>query len=249
MYDKKIFLMFCMILLIGISFISASTINIGDYVVTAEQGKCFNIPSYCDNCTAMNITILYPNGTEVVTDGVMTTNDGFHYNYSFCDTNETGRYWFFYHYIEGDYPQTDGSWIIVNPSGYTLRDAQAIIYFGILSMLLFLLIISLFGTFKVENYIGRFALYWVTHLLFITWTFSVWQVADAFLIGYIGLAGIFKILFYVSIFASFPMLILSLAWIFYIHTYNEHFEKLIKKGEDPESAFRLMDKKKGRRRW
>jgi len=247
MYNKKYLLCYvCLIFLIGISSVNASTINIGDYVVSAEQGKCFNIPTSCDNCTEINITILYPNGTEVVTDGIMTTLDGYHYNYTFCDTNETGRYWFYYHYLDdGIYPTTDGDWLIINPSGYTLRDAQAIIYLGVLGMILILLLISLFGTFTVEQYIGKFALYLTTHVLFIIWTFSVWQVTNAFLIGFIGLAGIFKILFYVSIISFFPMIILSIAWIVYIHTFNEHFQKLIDKGNDTETAFRLAEKKRG----
>ena len=41
------------------------------------------------------------------------------------------------------------------------------------------------------------------------------------------------------------MVILSGAWIFYIHTFNEHFEKLIDKGMDTESAFRMAKKKRG----
>jgi len=45
-----------------------------------------------------------------------------------------------------------------------------------------------------------------------------------------------------------PMIFLSLAWIVYIHTFNEHFEKLIDKGHDTESAFR-MAKKKSRGGW
>jgi hypothetical protein len=41
------------------------------------------------------------------------------------------------------------------------------------------------------------------------------------------------------------MFFLSIAWIFYIHTFNEHFEKLISKGEHPETAFRMAKRKSG----
>jgi len=40
------------------------------------------------------------------------------------------------------------------------------------------------------------------------------------------------------------MMILSVAWIVYIHTYNEHFQKLIDKGEDTETAFAMTSKRK-----
>jgi hypothetical protein len=118
---------------------------------------------------------------------------------------------------------------------------------GVLFLLLTFLIISVIGIFQVENYMGKFALYWVSHLLIVVWTFSVWQITNGFLIGFVGLAGIFKVLFYVLTIAIFPMIILSIAWIVYIHLFNEHFQKLVDKGEDPETAFTITKKK--RRRW
>jgi len=117
-------------LLIGIfliSFVQADTINLGDFVVTVEQDSCFNIPNSCDNCTAMNLTVTYPNGTIIFSDGEMTSEDGYHYNYSFCNTSEEGRYFITFHYIEDEiYPESDSTWIKVNPSGKILTEGQAI---------------------------------------------------------------------------------------------------------------------------
>ena len=52
-------------------------------------------------------------------------------------------------------------------------------------------------------------------------------------------------LFYVSTIAVTPMIFVSIAWIVYIHLFNEHFQKLIDKGVDTEEAFRLTNKKRG----
>jgi hypothetical protein len=104
--------------------------------------------------------------------------------------------------------------------------------------------ISLVGLFKTEDYKGKFTLYWVCHLLSIGITFIIWQTAGNYLSMDGGIAGMFKIFFYFFSYSAFPMILLSLAWIFYIHTFNEHFEKLIDKGEDPETAFKLTKRKR-----
>lgn len=110
-------------------------------------------------------------------------------------------------------------------------------------MILFLL--AIVGMVLTENYIGKFTLYWVAHLFFIVGTFSIWQFTQGYAIAYVGLAGIWKVLFYFSIGAVVPMVFLSMAWVFYIHTFNEHFEKLVDKGVDPEEAFKIAKKKSG----
>jgi len=96
-----------------------------------------------------------------------------------------------------------------------------------------------------DNYIGKFVFYWVSHLLLVLILFISWQLAVEGLFGTTAITVIFKILFYVAMISVFPMIILSLAWIFYIHTFNEHFQKLVDKGESPETAFNIANKKSG----
>lgn len=133
----------------------------------------------------------------------------------------------------------------VNDYGEALTDAQSHTFNYSMIFMMILFISALVGLFKVENYIGKFALYWVCHLLFIAGTFSVWQFNSGYAVAFVGLAGVFKILFWVGIVAVLPMILLSLAWIFYIHTFNEHFQKLVDKGMDTESAFRMSKRKSG----
>ena len=134
---------------------------------------------------------------------------------------------------------------MVDDYGEKLTIAHSIKFNFAMSFLMILFLSALIGLVKTENYIGKFALYWICHLLFIAGTFSVWQFNLGYTTTFIGMAGIWKVLFYVSITSVVPMLFLSIAWIVYIHAYNEHFQKLIDKGEDTEKAFAMTNKKKG----
>jgi len=133
----------------------------------------------------------------------------------------------------------------VNNYGELLTEAEQGMFNQGMMILFVFLIATIIGCFKVEHYIGKFVLYWASHVLVIMITFSAWQFADGYAMGYLGIAGLYKVLFYFSIIAVIPMIILSLAWIFYIHLFNEHFQKLVDKGETPENAFNIANKKRG----
>jgi len=115
----------------------------------------------------------------------------------------------------------------------------------LIGILLIFFVVDLICLIKAEGYKTKFILYWVDHLLIIAITFITWQTANNYLTMDGGIAGIFKIMFYFFMISAFPMVLLSIVWMFYIHTFNEHFEKLLNKGEDVETAFRLTQKKRG----
>ena len=133
----------------------------------------------------------------------------------------------------------------VNDYGEELSEAESHTFNMSMIFLMALFVLAIIGIFSIDHYIAKFSLYWVAHVLFIVGTFSVWQFNQGYAIGFVGLASVWKILFYVSTIAVLPMFLLSLAWIFYIHAFNEHFQKLVDKGVDTEEAFRLTQKKRG----
>lgn len=135
--------------------------------------------------------------------------------------------------------------IEVTESGIEITESRSILTIGLLSLLIFLLFISLYSMFNIEHYIGKFTLYWISHILLILISFISWQIGVEGLLGGMALTGIFRIMFWIFLIAVIPMIISSVAWIVYIYTYNEHFQKLIEKGCDTEEAFRIIDKKKG----
>jgi len=133
----------------------------------------------------------------------------------------------------------------VNDYGEELTEANASSFNYSMMFLMILFVLAIVGLFVTEHYIGKFALYWICHVLFIVGTFSIWQFNQGYGLAFFGLAGIWKVLFYVSTIAVVPMILLSIAWIFYIHAFNEHFQKLVDKGEDTETAFAIANKKSG----
>lgn len=130
-------------------------------------------------------------------------------------------------------------------SGVELTEGRSLLIIGLLTLLVFLLFISLYALFNVDNYIGKFALYWTSHVLMIIISFVAWQVGVEGLLGGMALTGVFRIMFWIFTIAVLPMIILSGAWVIYIHTFNEHFEKLIEKGGNTEDAFRMAKRKSG----
>ena len=133
----------------------------------------------------------------------------------------------------------------VTESGVELTEGRSFLIIGLLTLLVFLLFISLYALFNVDQYIGKFALYWTSHVLIIIISFVAWQVGVEGLLGGMALTGVFRIMFWIFTLAVLPMIILSGAWVIYIHTFNEHFEKLIEKGGNTEDAFRMAKRKSG----
>lgn len=137
--------------------------------------------------------------------------------------------------------------IIVNGYGEQITEGISLNFNFAMIFLMILFVMAIIGLFSFENPSGKLAFYWVAHILFVIGTFSVWQFNEGYGIAYVGLAGIFKVLFYVSATAIFPMVILSMAWIIYYHTMNEHMQKMMDKGMSPEEAFARAKEKK--RKW
>jgi len=131
----------------------------------------------------------------------------------------------------------------VTEGGVEITDGRSKLTIGLLFILVLFFFMSLFFMFNMDDYKGKFALYWVSHLLFILINFIAWQVGVEGVLGSMALTGVFRIIFWVSTIAVFPMILLSMAWIFYIHAFNEHVENLLDKGMDTESAYRMAKKK------
>lgn len=127
---------------------------------------------------------------------------------------------------------------VVTESGVEITEGRSILLIGLLTILVLMSFLSLYGVFKIENPSGKFALYWVTHILILIVCFVGWQFGVEGLLDGTGIVQVFRILFYVLTVAVFPMLILSIAWIFYIHTMNDDIRNMMEKGMSPEEAYR-----------
>lgn len=272
MYKKKLFLLFSMIFLFSIMFVSAippvqTTIvaDQGGLTIKDIQTNYIKLNSYHnfrfrvynstnnlplnDDAVNCSIVIIDQYGNPFLQIPVVTAvGYVFSINVSAGNFTERGTYHKGINCITNDGVTAGGvstRSFEVNGFGEGLDTAHSIKFNSAMFFMLVLFCFALVGLFKVENYIGKLALYWVTHVLFVAGTFLMWQFNIGYTTVFLGMAGIWKVLFYVSITAVIPMIILSMVWIFYIHLFNENFQKLIDKGEDPEKAFAIAKKKSG----
>lgn len=242
MKSKIILLIMCLILLTGL--VNSGKESLG----TFEQGEDIELLQICADCTFNNITsVTYPDSTIAIQDKLMTKiGTEFNHTLNSTYTNELGTY-----LVNGigDIEGTNEIWVYtfeVTPNGEALSSSKMFIQIALVTFLLLLFIFSLIGVFKVENYIGRFALYWVSHVLFISISFIAWQMATDFLTGTPMIASMFKIIFYFFMIGAFPMLILSLAWIFKIHLINDDIKRMMERGMPEAEAY---DRARSKRKW
>ena len=229
-------------LILGLFLISlASAYDLG----AVKKNECADLYQHCSDCSFVNLTsIKYPNQTIIYLNEEMTKN-GYDFTYNYCNNNLLGDY---FYTVCGDPTDKDPCKTFsytVTESGIETTEQRTNSYIALIGLLFFFFLISIIAFFKVENYIGKFAMYWISHVLFILITFVGWQIGVEGLLDSTALIGIFRILFYVSTVTVLPMIFLSMAWIFYIHAFNEHMQKLLDKGNDPETAFAMTKKKKG----
>ena len=130
-----------------------------------------------------------------------------------------------------------------NEFGEGLDIAHSFKFNSAMFFMLVLFMMAIAGLIFSEHYIAKFAFYWVAHLIFIAGNFCIWQFNFGYTTTFTGMASVWKIMFYLGVWSVLPMVILSMAWILYLHAYNENFEKVIKNGGNTEEAFRIADKK------
>jgi len=115
--NKKLF-GFIFMFLLATTLVSASSFAFELGFITQQQGDCFNIYQPCDNCSYMNITILYPNGTTIIENEAMTNlSSAYYYNYTFCDTNTTGVYPLIINYDDMGYLVSETDYFQITATG------------------------------------------------------------------------------------------------------------------------------------
>jgi len=268
MYNKKsLYLMIFMFCLISISLVSAVkpitsiTSDTGLIVEPTEKSAIrYNIDHAFEvhvfnKSNGMPITSgitcymhLYHSSGEHIYEGIQdTANHDFDYGFDLTSGNFTnrGEYQAKFQCNNSEIGGGSQLFFIVNDFGEELSMAHSFKFNMAMFFMLVFFMMAIAGCIFSEHYIAKFVFYWVAHLIFIAGNFSIWQFNMGYTSYFTGMASVWKIMFYLGIYSVVPMVILSMAWIFYIHTFNEHFQKLVDKGEDPETAFSMAKKKSG----
>lgn len=225
-----------------VSIASAQVETLG----TFRNGECIDLIQTCANCTYNNVSsVLYPNSTASpeMTEIAMSKS-GTTYTTTFCNSSANGQY------IVNGYGDPDGSLTIwaydffVTPNGELSSGSGSAFYIGMLAIFLIFFVISLVGLFKTEDYRGKFALYWVCHVLLIAISFIAWNMSKDFLTSAPFVIAMFRIIWYFVWISAFPMVLLSIAWVVYTHVMVDEIKAMMDRGMTSEEAW---DRKGGRR--
>lgn len=189
---------------------------------------------------------LYHEDGNHIYEGVDTTvNHDFDYSFNLDGGNFTKR---------GEYQakfQCNSStlgggkelFFIVNDFGEELTTAHSFKFNSAMFFMMILFLLALGGVVGIENSVGKFASYWIAHILFVVGTFCMWQFNMGYTASFVGMAGIWKWMFYVSIFAMLPLMILSIAGMIVYFSQGKEIKRLMDKGMSEDEAIRRQGRK------
>jgi len=244
---KEIFIFLIFISMVFmLNFVSGQSSGWG----TVKQGTCINLIQTCSNCTFNNLTsITYPNKTVTMISVLMSSNDGFTYNYTFCDTRAFGEYQVFGY---GDVDGINTNWgadFKTTSTGVDLTPSSSIVYFLLFIIIFFVFFIILFfinklpssnnkdeeGRILSVNYLKylRPALWFVEWMLFIAILYLSSNLAFAYL-GEQLFANVLFVLFKITFGITPLIVILWFVWMFIKIFHDKQLQKMLNRGIFPQ---------------
>jgi hypothetical protein len=167
---RNIFFFMIIVVIIIIPFVSA---NLGVY----KQNSCVNIRTIL-NTSAVNIsTISYPNSTVLAVNSAMVKN-GVSFNYSFCNTSDTGIYIYDYYDASGN---TYVNSFEVTSTGGSSSVGTAIFYLITLVFMISLIVIFSLIFFSYDSFPVRIGMIGAIYLSMLLTIFVLWQMSIDFL--------------------------------------------------------------------
>jgi len=128
---RKIYL-FLIVSLFLISFVSSTSL---DNLGTFKKDECVRIKQTCSSCSYINLTISYPNSTEIINNAGMDSLGAGTWVYNFCNTSLTGRYEVT---GEGDIDgiaESFATYFMITLSGTNPSDSNPYIPLGIIALI------------------------------------------------------------------------------------------------------------------
>lgn len=217
--------------------------DIGTYV----QGSCVGLWQTCPDCSFVNISqVLAPN-SSVISTNLQMTQISTSYNYTFCSTDAIGSY------VYKTYGNSSANGICtqninfhVTPNGQLAETPKAILYFGIILILLVIFVVMMWAHMGDRSPIWR------------VWWFSaiwIWLVAITF-IGYrtaqdfIGIgdgASLFLFLIWQILMYGFPFyLLICLGYTGYWIWKQREVQELMMRGFSETDARNYISDRGGR---
>lgn len=229
-------LLFLMIVVLGIGFISLVSAGLG----TFKQDDCMEIVTILNSSQANISSLTYPNNSILFLDSSMTKNAKT-FNYTFCDTSLVGKYNYDYYDLEGNVYVND---FIVTYNGDDLDEGKATLFtvFLAITILFWFLILFFIGKLPSTDSGGeegliqisklkylRDALYGVLWAVSISILFLASNVAIAYLPGEMFGNFLFT-LFELMMWLTIPFVIIWALWIFYRLVTDAKLKRFMERG-------------------
>lgn len=224
-----------------ICFISPAQEKLDSFKVN----DCIQLIQTCDDCSYNNVSsILNPKG-DIIPINMQMTKSGTFYNITYCNTSEIGIY-----QVNGfgDEGGTQGAWnyyLEITGTGYKFDNPKALLYIGLLSILIFLFVVDLVAIPMLpskDNYDDEGTLLSINQMKYIRpilWVVAWFLLMAVIFTGsnvalaYMGetLIGdiLFKI-FQIQLALSLPGLVLWFLFIFYNIFQDKEMKKYIERG-------------------
>jgi hypothetical protein len=208
---------------------------------------CENNGSICSGFADCNISIDYPNNTEIISfDQMQNLNNGqFNYTLLSSYTSAIGCYPTTVSCCDGGFCDTITYCTNITPSGEEATIGKAILYIGLLFLFVCFLIVSISIFVKYNtNLITKTGMFGLSYLLLVTTTFIGWQMSKAFLTSSPFLIEMLWLLFFILMIGIVPVILGAFAYILIITIKIKEIQRLMDHGFSQNDAQDRVRRKK-----
>jgi hypothetical protein len=200
---------------------------------------CDNGITLCSQCVISSVK--YPNSSILISnvDMIKRTSD-FYYS---INVSTTGNYVVDGWCTDGEIQNTFHYNLEVTPNGEVATIGKAVLYIGLLSVLLLFFVVSIFFFMKSSNLLARVGSFGFSYVILTVIFFVGWNMANDFLTSAPVISDFLRVMFFVFMIGAFPMLIGAFAWYLIMLFKIKEIERLMTKGIGFEEAERRQGSK------
>lgn len=230
-------------LLIAIVVLIVTPLIVAQPVFKQNENTTLSIPctianNYCSASAVCLATIINPDGEVLINNETMIINEAVaEINLTANQTEVNGEYEFTL--VCTDAGETNDKTLTfwITPNGEMPSTAKGIIYIGLFSIFVLFLILSIIWAGKVEHIAMKWALYLLAYLLFIGITFIAWNLSIDYLTSSLFMISFFRILWYFSVVALFPLLLISFIYMLWMIRKIDAIENMLERGMPIDEAY------------
>lgn len=226
------------ICLIAMSIILASYVDASEIFKQNTRVNlkvpCSNNNTLCSASATANITIFYPDKTDVIRNAVMTNNPTY-FNYTILEnmTFMTGEYTYIAYGDDGGLKDSYTDSFTITPNGEEATTGRAVFYIGFLAVLVISLIVCLIAYSHCDprpEAWGKYAILSLSYLLGMAFTFIAWNLAKDFMSSAPFIVEFLRVSFLVVMAGFFPFVVYLFITFIRSITESREIKRLAERG-------------------